>query len=235
MSLVTEHLQRVLDRKLPAALVAGMLLIGAPVYAADYLEPVLPMASHDEFVRYVFADAFSSDVLVRVYIDRSWYPPDMAGIRKDRGAYRIFVLRAPANLPKMPENPSFEPFAVAGPGDAKTTIAPVRSKPTPVRDMKRCSIALDKTLAGRIENAWTRMVLGTRTSPNPRLGADGVSYTFWTTSPQRSGWICSPQPNTAPGTLAQIAESMVDYCESRKRKDLTGLMTQVGLLEKRLK
>ena len=232
---ITEHIQPMLDKKFAAALAGGLLFVGAPAWADDHLEPDLPVASHDEFVRYVFADAFKQDVKVRVYIDRSWYLPDMVGISKSHGVHRIFALHPPRDLPVIPDEPPFGPFDVEGPGGMKTTITPVRRKPAPVLGMKRCEIILDSALAERIESTWTRMVLATRRSPNPRGGADGVSYTFWTSSRAKGGWIWNPLPATTPGMLAQIAETMIDYCKSRNGKDLAELRTQVSSLEKRLK
>jgi hypothetical protein len=231
---LTEQFQPLLSKRLPAALVVGMLFAGAPVWAGDHLEPVMSVASLDEFVRYVFADAFKQDVIVRAYIDRSWYPPDMVGISKRHGVHRIFALHPTRELPDISDELPPEPFAVEGPGGVKTTITPARRKWPPVRGMAHCEIALDTTLAERIESVWTQMVLATRRSPSPAGGADGTSYTFGTTSPEKQGWIWTPQPATKPGMLAQIAETMIGYCKSRNGKDLAELTAQVASLGKRI-
>jgi hypothetical protein len=231
---LTEHLQPLLDKRFPAALVAGMLFAGAPVWANDHLEPVVPVARFDEFLRYVFASAFKQDVVVSAFIDRSWDPPDMVGISKRHGVHRIFALD-PRDLPEISDEPPPEPFAVEGPGGAKTMITPARRKWPPVRGVRHCEIALDTTLAERIESVWTQMVLATRQSTPEYGGTDGVSYTFSTTSPEKQGWAWSPLPATKPGVLARIAETMIGYCRSRNGKGLEELTAQVASLEKKMK
>src|ERR1700753_1162856 len=96
-----EHIQPLLYKRLPAALVVGLLFTSAPALADDHLEPVTPATRVDEFVRYVFADAFKRDVIVSAYIDRSWDPPDVVGISKRHGVRRILVLHPTRALPEI--------------------------------------------------------------------------------------------------------------------------------------
>jgi hypothetical protein len=243
---LTGHLQHVLDRKLPAALVAGVLLIGTGVHAADHLEPEPPLLSQiprfydAEAVKSVFAEAFRGDVVARVLVLPPWKPAFAVGMKMDSGAYRIFTLAAADDVFPRSHKAPFEPFAAPGPGGAATVIAP--QPPRRAMAALRCEANVDPKLGSRIVGVWKQMLIQTGYDDPPAPGApDGEAFVFSMESFHpgeaalaMSGQYWGGRPSGRLGALVDVVFAMDDYCIAKDKTRLAKLNEQISNLEKKL-
>lgn len=236
---ITEHIQPILDRMLPAALMAGMLLLATGACAADHLEPEPsplwggPLYDAD-LTKSVFAEAFNGDVAARVLVMASRFPAYMVGVKTEGGAYRIFTLHSDGEVYPVSHDNVPEPFAVSGPDGSATIIAPKQS--TPKFAVERCEEAVDLALGQRLVALWRRMLMETRYADPPSGAPDGGLFVFSmeTGSLAMSGQYSGGRPPGKLGALIDVVYAMNDYCGT-KNKDLAArLSLQVSNLEKQL-
>ena len=94
---LTDHLQPLLDKRFPAALVALVLGV-VPAFAGDHLEPVHPVWTGvsgpypAREIRGIFPDAFASDVVARAFVMEAFSPAYMIGIKRAKSGYAILHL-----------------------------------------------------------------------------------------------------------------------------------------------
>jgi hypothetical protein len=225
-------LQPVLDKRLPAALVAGVLLIGASnAFAQTNLEPDTS-AFASEPGAYVsisvmprlllLKDAYTPDVRLRVVVMPEIYPTYAMGIRQRKTSDAVFVLKLSLEAPRN-------------------------------TDVTRCEAPISVSDTSRLIEIWKQMLLRT----SYRQGAtrkyvmlDGADYHFSLPSYPQSvgplaapvpgaskamqGQIFNPDPDTQPGLMVGIVEKLDAYCWSKDARSLAQANDIAGNLLYRL-
>ena len=75
---------------------------------------------------------------------------------------------------------------------------------------------LPTDMAGQIAEIWDRMLCRTRFPETSGMGLDGVTYHFSNGAMAGKKW--SPNPETAPGRLAELSHNLRDYCEAEEKQ-----------------
>lgn len=207
---ITEHVQPVLDRKLPAALVAGLLLCASGARAdvrsapsGDHLDLEAVSGAHPGVAvvdfgvgaatAKTFKDAFRPQVRARM-IAQPWPgEPYATGIEeRAAGEYRIFYLQSQSH-----------PVIHGSDHDWSVTV-------------HRCEADIDSALARRILDVWMRMLRAIPKNAERRGGLDGDVYNFAFAAGRRTltGYTWSPDPGTKPYKLVHIGDTMSNYCRA---------------------
>ena len=240
----TEHLQPMLDKRLPAVLVAGMLSCVAPSLAQDKLEPE-PSPTSDfrlydaQDTKEVFAEAFREDVLARVLVIPPRSMAFMLVLKRDGEAFRLVELQGTIGMGERNREVPFEPFAVPGPDGTATVIAPQpEHRPSAT---KRCDVPIAPPLAQRIAAIWKRMLLDAHYVDPPSGAPDGEALVFsmeWSrpgdAALAMSGQYWGGHPPGKLGALIDIVYAMEDYCDGKSQSRSEKLNEQVSNLEKQL-
>jgi len=248
---LTDHLQPLLDKRFPAALVAILVSI-APALAGDHLEPedsiysgVAPFQpGYDRAMVASFADAFKADVEASAIVQPSFEPEFAVGVKQDADGYRIFYQEASQQLwqysvLEMMKRGEITSADANGKSTTAEDIAKLeKSLPPNPKDVKinRCEYAIDSDLGAKIVDDWRRMLLGTRYAKRPRMGIDGTFYHFFAKSGYQgmAGKTWSPDPATATGMLAQLADSMKTLCTTKRDLTLREVEKLTGALASKL-
>ena len=77
--------------------------------------------------------------------------------------------------------------------------------------LKTSTVAIDPSMAARLNGLWNRMILRTRYSAAPNIGLDGITIEFATAIGQGETW--SPRQNS-PSLLWGLGETLVQYCQA---------------------
>lgn len=210
---------------------------------------------HDDLIVDVLADGYASDVTLRAVV-LSREPEYLVGLRNagiGRGDdYRVFYLRPTIHLWDYEILHMMQTQAVKGsnPNDdisksQADEIERLRSRlPTNPKDvpLTRCERPLDAAVAQQVSAAWIGVLLETRYLPaDDTDGRDGVTYHFSAfhrdvlagTQPRfLAGQTWLPPRDSKPGRLAELAETLVRYCDGKAAA--TELERQADTLTKSL-
>ena len=170
--------------------------------AQEHLEPdvsSLAQATPQKYER-VLDELFVLDdkvrFVVRVLIRPSWGPEHVVGIRCAESEPEVFTLVADESVYR-------EGYSADGSG---WNVQLARAVPVAQR-----TSAIDSGTAGLVYMAWASMILDTRYPDNASMHLDGVNYLFSAQINGRgplSGQTHSPRPESAPGALVELAESL---------------------------
>lgn len=255
---LTEHIRPMLDKRLPVAILAGLLVVAAPARGQDdHLFPESTLlnsaqldnkpprldADYDIAVATVFRDVFAVDTVLYADADNPLGGIRFVGLKKNKDAWRIFSLDEDVPLLRYAEIAEAERD-----GDAQTARdyrAEVPARPEDV-PLHRCEKPLDSALAQRIAALWETMLRATRytsreeiEAENKKIAAngglesilvDGTAYHFYAKG--MVGQTYNPGAGSAPDLLSRIAEAMFDTCADSK--SLSALNASVATLEKHL-
>ena len=216
---------------------------------------------YDELIVDVLADGYARDVTLRAVVLPSFSPEYLVGLRNAniRGGadHRVFYLRPTIQLwgyetlRWLPAG-SIDFSQDGNPKDDATKLQtdaierwgarlPANPKDVP---LTRCEKPLDAAVAQKVSAVWIGVLLETRYSPAETLGLDGVTYHFSAVhqdilagrilSPPHflAGETWSPPSDSKPGQLAELAETLVRYCDSKA--EATELERLAETLAKRL-
>jgi len=135
--------------------------------------------------------AFADDVVLRVTVSPSFFDDYVIGMR-DAGrsgssGHTLFYLRD--FLRQRQRHPKLLP-------------------------QEDCNRPLTKATAQLVSAAWIRMLREARHPRHPRLGLDGTTYQFYAETPEGglAGRTWSPEPDSNPRRLVELAEAMARYC-----------------------
>ena len=203
---------------------------------------------YDELIVDVLADGYARDVTLRAVVLPSFSPEYLVGLRNAniRGGadHRVFYLRPTIQLwgyetlRWLPAG-SIDFSQDGNPKDDATKLQtdaierwgarlPANPKDVP---LTRCEKPLDAAVAKQVAAVWTGVLLETRYSPAQTLGLDGVTYHFSARN-YLAGEAWSPPSDSKPGRLAELAETLVRYCDSKA--EATELERLAETLAKRL-
>jgi hypothetical protein len=143
---------------------------------------------YQEMLREVFADAYTESVILRAFINVSFEPEQVVGIRKTEKGYEVFVITPSASVWETeydrltkghvttldehgnevppPKNEAYEAHKRSLPADFHHITTRTESAP------------ISKTLVERIQHVWERMLLDARHEKNPAIVLDGAMYHF---------------------------------------------------------
>jgi hypothetical protein len=208
---------------------------------------------YDERIVDVLADGYADDVTLRAVVLPSFSPEYLVGLRSD---HRVFYLRPTIQLwgdERLRMLPAGS-VDFSQDGNSKDDASkrqtnefegwashlPAHPKDVP---LTRCERPLDAAVARQVSTAWNGVLLETRYSPTETPGVDGVTYHFSANhhdvladriSPLRflAGETWSPPSDSKPGRLAELAETLVRFCDGKA--EATELERQADALAKRL-
>jgi hypothetical protein len=192
---------------LPTAVVAGMLLIGAPVCAADHLEPEPSLFAgndwsldYDTMVAEAFKELYGRDIAARVVAEPSFQHEYGIGIRRNGARYSIVGLEPEIQLwgyPTLKMMESGEEGVIKNGKEVRDDEGIVRLRASIPADwhrvkINRCEAPIDAALAGRVVEVWRTMLRATRYAVSPEyvidehgnkintvtIGSDGEIYHF---------------------------------------------------------
>jgi len=226
------------------ALLFAAALAAIPSIAADNLEPddTYFQNYHDQ-VNSTLKEVFAPDVLTRMTVEPSFSVEYAVALKEDAGANKIVSITAEQQLWKFQVLEMMKRGEITSSDmDGKNTTADEikrleASLPKDPNEVKveRCEVAVDSGLAARIVSVWKQMLLGVHVVPYEG-GLDGVFYRFSMPVDGKdvAGQTWSPNPDSKPGRLVEIAETMRAYCQKKNETMATKLGGQVGALLKRL-
>jgi hypothetical protein len=242
---LAEYIQPLLNKRLPAAVVAGLLSCMSPSLAEDHLEPE-PSPTSDfrlyevQDAKEIFTEAFRSDVVARVLVFPSRSMTFMLVLKSDSGAFQLLELQGSIAMGTKHGQPAFEPFAVSGPDGGATIIAP-QPEHSPSAT-KRCEVPIALPLAQRITAVWKRVLLDAHYVDPPSGAADGEAFVFSMEQVHpgdaplaMSGQYWGGRPPGKLGALIDIVYAMKDYCDGKGQIRSQKLNKQVSNLEKQLR
>jgi hypothetical protein len=228
-------------------LIAAGVLCAQPVFAEDHLEPERSVLGgdtwfedYDDIVVGVLKDAYARDVVARMVVLPPSQPEFAVGVKKAGDRYSIFFMAAAiplsgyATLSTM-ENETDEK---GNPVRDDKSIEDLRkSLPADWHDVKvkRCVVAISKTLGERLVDVWGKMLMQTRypeLEGNETVIVDGTQFDFY--SYGKAGWIRNPSGEKT-GAFAGIGYAMTDYCEDKGNATLATLSGKVNDLLARMK
>jgi hypothetical protein len=206
---------------------AVALLCALAADAGDHLVPEQSVLGGYGFdteyqarVRGVFHEAFDNrSVVFRMIKEPSFLPELVVGLGHDDTGYKIFMLKPSVFLWSYSSLESLQSGAVRCVHDGtdcnKRDIDELKATlPADWHDVevRRCEVNLDEKTAKHLMDVWKKMLLGTRYDENPVIGLDGTTYHFegW----DMEGQIWSPDGDTNPGRLVNIAEAMSAICDA---------------------
>lgn len=230
----------------------GLLILPLQAIAQERLEPEDNIFT-DSFFRWatpeqvfavsVFHEAFSDDVIARVYVTGSLGRPDEAiGLHRAAGnKYAINTWRMREGLAGYYERHPADGGTIKIDPEGKLELSGAKLQfPQAPKDMPldRCTLPIDDALAGTVISDWRRMLMEVRQGYPRRLGADGAIYHFsmQERAISMAGQIWSPQSDTRPGMLLDLASAMRDACNhkaalSEVRDKADRLNAQLNALE----
>lgn len=186
-----------------------------------------------DLITRILADGFDRDVVVRAVVLPSFSPEYLVGIRGAAPGqptnYHVFYLRPKIQLWGYQSLQSMENGLTkmksegAGEKEIKAQSEEIsRLKaylPASVEDtpLDRCDKPMDPVLAERVKKAWVGMLRGVHYAPHDDMGLDGVSYHFsaWDEYQPLAGQTWTPNENSKPGMLAELAEMLVRFCDGK--------------------
>ncbi|HTT98957.1 MAG TPA: hypothetical protein VMF58_12970 [Rhizomicrobium sp.] len=255
---LTEHIQPLLDKRLPAALVAGMLIAsGASAREVDHLLPEnsiiggsFDIPEYDNKLRVVFDEAYAGGVKLRMVDLPSFETESVTALKEDKGAYRILTLEPEKQLW------TYEALAMAKAGQIKKVagndfehgvrpdkeIAETEAAlPADFHDVKikRCEIAIDEARAERLIAGWKAVLLETKyTQPGEEgvIVTDGVQDHFYVSDglSDLAGWTAYAPEGGKVAALDGAAVAMFDYCAKHNAAALKKLDSTLADLETRI-
>jgi hypothetical protein len=207
-------------------------------------------AEYYRLLLWAFDKAFDRDVVIRAVVLPSFLPEYAMGIRASdasKGPVRhtVFAIR-----PRIQYWAYIDP-AASERGDVKLLDGDTLNKiyagqgwklPADPKEVPidRCEKPIDASLAKRIENIWSAVLLETRyLLPGEEGGFvpnDGTTYHFSAGNgfPTLAGQtLATGLAESAPESLIKLAESLVAYCDGKATE--AGLSAQADALTKKLK
>jgi hypothetical protein len=184
----------------------------------------------------VFRDGYGDDVELRAVAFPSFSNEYLVGIRstRDEGGtitgYRAFYLMPKISLHAYESLRGAEGgLAAMDPNDPQDVEAYKkqsayidqlkRALPTEPKDIPvvHCEKPLNNALAEKIATVWRGVLLETHYDPKGSNGLDGITYHFYAHGTYQSlaGWTWSPDENSKPGMLTDVADTLVAYCEGK--------------------
>lgn len=255
---LTEHIQPLLDKRLPAAFAAGLLIVSAPARGQDdHLFPESALlssgqllnkpprldADYDIAVATVFRDVFAADTVLYADADNPLGGIRFVGLKKNKGEWRIFSFGEEVRLLRYAEIAEADRDGDIQRANGYRKEVPARPEDVP---LERCEKPLEAALAQRIASLWDTMLRATRyvtreeiLVANKNIAAngglvtvlvDGTAYHFYAGG--MVGQTYNPDVGTAPDLLSRIAEAMARACADPK--SLPALNASVAALEKHL-
>jgi hypothetical protein len=217
---------------------AMLACTATPVWSApnDHFRPATSVWSDDRWesasiAKVVFKPAFADDVVLRLDTAMSMVLSDftetMIALRKLPNArYAILTLHTDKSL------------GLYTPG-ARQSFGSADLKPRDYRDIHptRCDAPLATPLAQRIVAVWRAVLLETHYDADPVHGMDGANFDAWMRDEhagQLAGFAWSPDSNSHPGLLIDIAAAMEDYCARPNARLLAVLDQRTAALERSL-
>jgi hypothetical protein len=208
--------------------------------------------SQDYFnlITHVLSDGFDRDVEVRAVVLPSFSPEYLVGIRGAAPGkptnYHVFYLRPKVQLWGYQSLQSLENGLTAikskGAGEKEIeaqaeeiarlkAYLPAKAEDTP---LERCEKPMDAKLAERVKKVWVGVLRETHYPLHDDMGLDGVSFYFsaWDEYQPLSGQTWTPSETSKPGMLAELAETLVRFCDGRSPAE--SLERQADDLTKRL-
>lgn len=203
-----------------------------------------------DLISHVLSDGFDRDVEVRAVVLPSFSPEYLVGIRGASPGqstnYHVFYLRPKIQLWSYQSLQSMENGLAAmkseGAGEkeikAQTeyiarmkAYLPTKAENTP---LERCEKPMDTTLAERVKKVWVGALREAHYPLHDATGLDGVSFHFsaWDEYQPLAGQTWSPDETSKPGMLAELAETLVRFCDGRASAG--SLERQTDALSKRL-
>lgn len=233
---------------LTAAFCIGFAALTATAIAQDQLAPETGVLGEapDEYrmkLRYVFADAYTSDVVLRVVILESFEPEEVVGVRKTDTGYEVFRMLPSSTVWDTEVVRLFGAVAADELSKEGGGRAPDQSEPfqglkqrTPsdyhsiTARTQRAGIAAP--IAERIANVWQTMLLDARHPKDPLFCVDGTSYHFSMEISMRgvvSAQTHSPAEDTRAWKLTQLAHGLSRYAGGKT--DTQGVCELLNALE----
>lgn len=248
MSVITEHIQPILDGTISAALLA-MLLMANAAAAQEHLVPAEPddsfiSADYETLIATVLKEAFAPDVAIRVIIRNPLTSERAIGIRPEGGTARIFGLASEERLFSYAEID-----AAKHEGESEKEIeswieflGPLPANPADVK-VDRCEFTIPPALDQRIEAIWNVMLAGTHRDPPPKP-VPGPLYTTTTTvdgtifefanRDGKQGTIYAPSAAGEAAEFIGIVDVMKDLCTTGNTNLTAKLSDKVARLDRHL-
>jgi len=150
-------------------------------------------------------EAFGPQLRLRLIIDQDGRGPKIVGLKKTDSGYRI----------------------VAGEPDAWLKL-------TPKAPVSRCAIAVEPKLGDALTAAWKSVLLSTSYAEKPAFGAKGEIDHFVMSLDGRwlAGWAYSPESDTPPGRLQNVAMAMIAICMHDDAQEQQRLQTALSEFSK---
>ncbi|HWA03882.1 MAG TPA: hypothetical protein VG819_10170 [Rhizomicrobium sp.] len=247
---LTDHLQPLLDKRLPATIVAGMLFV-ASARAENHLVPevssYMPLATFQSgymtLDMKVFAEAFSDDVKARVVVEPSFSHEFAVGVREAAGKYYLIYFEAPEQIWKYVVLEEMKKGDVTVTQGGKSTTADEiakleKSLPPDVATIKldKHELEIGRDLAEALLEDWRELLLQTHYDRDVDFGLDGDFYHFSMTVDRQdlAGRVWSPPRDTDIGRLVEIVYAIRDICSGKKGTSLNDIRSQALDLNSRL-
>jgi hypothetical protein len=184
----------------------------------------------------VFGQGYGEDVELRAVAFPSFSNEYLVGIRSthdDGGTitgYRAFYLMPKISLHAYESLRGAEGGLVAmdpnDPQDAEAYkkqsayIAQLKAAlPTEPKDIPvaQCEKPLENSVAEKIATVWRGVLLETHYDLEGSGGNDGITYHFYASGKYQSlaGWTWSPDKDSKPGMLTDVADTLVAYCDGK--------------------
>jgi hypothetical protein len=215
---------------------------------------------YEELIVDVLADGYARDVTLRAVVLPSFALEYLVGLREGESGFQVFYLRPTISLwhyaVQRWGNEAMG-FRVGGGttfeiDQSKNDIARRRAdettkpKPPLPADPKdipliRCEKPLDAAVARRVSAGWSGVLRETRHPPAGSMpGLDGTAYHFsgyfqvegFMFRDFLAGQTWSPPRDSKPGRLAELAGTLVQYCDGKA--EATELERQADALAERL-
>ncbi|PIT01279.1 hypothetical protein TSA1_11300 [Bradyrhizobium nitroreducens] len=205
---------------------------------------------YNELITDFLADGYARDVSLRALVIPAFSPENLVGLRhaniEGGDDHRVFYLRPTIPLGGYAALYIWSSDAVYfnDPKDRTDEVERLKSRlPADPKDvpLTRCERPLDAAVAEQVSAAWIGVLLETRYLPaDNTIGRDGVTYHFWAASPPShispprflAGQSWSPPRDSKPGRLAELAETLVRYCDGKT--EAAELERQAGALAQKL-
>jgi hypothetical protein len=91
--------------------------------------------------------------------------------------------------------------------------------------LKTSTASISPALAARVLDLWNQMIARAREPENPNTGLDGVTIEFATASGRGEVW--SPSRRNSPLLLAELGETLVQYCQAPE-KDREEMLKEIN-------
>ncbi|MGH1542607.1 MAG: hypothetical protein ACRBHB_19450 [Arenicella sp.] len=223
-------------------------------HASEHLEPEDSQFSGRFLEKYIetvlsyLSSAYEDDVEVRLIGLPSFSPEYALGVIAKEKKYYIFYespeiqlwgYESISSMKRGLENVKNNKRLLA---ESKKSLKALESKyPANPQDIPRrsCKKEIDKDLAEKIIYIWHEMLLGTRYSREPMVGADGEMYHFSGVVKNGigiyAGQIWSPPSDSKTGKLVKMSSLMSEYCLKGKPETEKNLVNRVDKLNTELR